>query len=162
MDFAPPRATARSLIDALSLIPLPQEGGFFRQTWRSETSSAILFLLTPDDFSALHRLDREEVWHFHGGEPMEHVQLDPRDGTMKIGRLGSDILAGELPQIFVPPGVWQGARLLKRAIAPATDYSLVGCTVSPPWNERGFALGERDPLTRSFPAAAELIHALTR
>jgi predicted cupin superfamily sugar epimerase len=162
MDFSTPRGTAPKIIAALSLIPLPREGGFFRQTWRSQSSSAILFLLTPRDFSALHQLDREEVWHFHGGEPVEHVQLDPQSGEVRISRLGADILAGDTPQTIVRAGIWQGARLIQRTRHATADYSLLGCTVSPPWDERGFALGERETLTQAFPAAAELIRALTR
>ena len=161
MSRYPPSPNARAIIAALRLEPLPGEGGFFRQTWRSETSSAILFLLTPADFSALHRLDREEVWHFHGGEPVEHVQLDPTSGQVRILRMGADVLVGEAPQVIVPPGIWQGARLVPRA-APVADFALLGCTVSPPWDDRGFTLGERAALTGAFPAQAELIRVLTR
>ena len=157
----PPTDNARAIIEALRLEPLPGEGGFFRQTWRSETSSAILFLLAPTDFSALHRLDREEVWHFHGGEPVEHVQLDPATGQRRLSRIGADVLAGEEPQLIVPPGTWQGARLIPRAGAVA-DFALMGCTVSPPWEDRCFTLGGRDALTRAFPAHADLIRELTR
>jgi predicted cupin superfamily sugar epimerase len=161
MSPTPPILNARAIIAALHLEPLPGEGGFFRQTWRSETSSAILFLLTPADFSALHRLDREEVWHFHGGEPVEHVQLDPANGQVRISRMGADVLAGETPQVIVPPRIWQGARLAPRAVAVA-DFALLGCTVSPPWDDRGFTLGGRAALTQAFPAHMELIRGLTR
>lgn len=161
MSDYPQLANARAIIEALRLKPLPGEGGFFRQTWRSETSSAILFLLTPTDFSALHRLDREEIWHFHRGEPVEHVQLDPISGRVRISRLGADVLAGEEPQVIVPPGVWQGARLIPR-VAAKEDFALMGCTVSPPWEDRCFTLGKRDALTRAFPTHADLIRALTR
>jgi predicted cupin superfamily sugar epimerase len=157
----PPTATARAVIEALHLEPLPHEGGFFRQTWRSETSSAILFLLTPVDFSALHRLDREEIWHFHGGEPVEHVQLDPVSGQVRISQLGANVLAGEEPQVVVRAGVWQGARLVPRTAAGA-DFALMGCTVSPPWDDRGFTLGGREALMQTFPGHAELIRGLTR
>src|SRR5215204_3564764 len=104
-------ATARVLIASLDLQPLPGEGGFFRQTWRSSTASAILFLLTREAFSALHRLDRDEVWHFYRGHPVEHVQLNPADGNATITRIGPDVLAGEQPQLVVSENKWQGARL---------------------------------------------------
>jgi predicted cupin superfamily sugar epimerase len=157
----PPTAHARAIIEALRLAPLPGEGGFFRQTWRSETSSAILFLLTATDFSALHRLEREEVWHFHGGEPVEHVQLDPATGRVRITTIGADVLAGEEPQMVVPAGIWQGARLKLRTTA-AADFALLGCTVSPPWEDRCFTLADRAALTQAFPAHVDLIRALTR
>jgi uncharacterized protein len=89
------------------------------------------------------------------------VQFDPRDSTMRSTLLGADVLAGECPKMLVPAGVWQGARL-----APAQPgshgFALLGCTVSPPWNERDFELGARDELTRLFPDHEMLIRALTR
>lgn len=165
---------ASAVIAALDLRPLPAEGGWFRQTWRTASGSAILYLMTPEQFSALHRLPSDEVWHFHAGDPVEHVQLDPRDGRARVRRLGADVLAGDAPQIVVPAGNWQGARI---AVAPASSrqpagrqdvgatahgWSLVGCTLAPPWDERGFELGVRDALQRAFPAHAETIRALTR
>lgn len=149
------------LIETLGLQPLPGEGGFFRSTWRSDRTSAILFLLTRTDFSALHRLDREELWHYHAGAPVEHVRLDPSTGTVTVSRLGSDIPAGQEPQIAVPKGVWQGARLLA-SHAGGSDYALVGCTVSPPWEDSALVLAQREKLICSFPQHRELIGALTR
>lgn len=162
-------AAARQFIAELRLERLPGEGGFFRQTARTETVSAILFLMTADEFSALHRLAQDELWHFHAGDPVEHVQLDPRDGapqSAQVTRLGADLLGGEAPQVFVPAGVWQGARLAPPRDAAksraAHGYALVGCTASPPWEERGFELAARASLRRSFPPEGAWIDALTR
>ncbi len=152
--------TAAQLIEHLRLTPLPGEGGYFRQTTCRPTASAIFFLLTRGDFSALHRIAQDEVWHFYAGDPVEHVQL-AADGSAAVARMGSAVLVGEQPQVLVPAGVWQGARL---ALAPAggAGYALLGCTVSPPWNERGFELGARAPLLAEFPAQAGWVRALTR
>ena len=154
---------ARALIDRLGLEPLPREGGFFRSTWRSETASAIYFLITPQGFSALHRMTQDEVWFFHAGDPVEQTQLDPRDGSVRVLRLGANVLAREQPQVVVPAGVWQGSRLAPAApSATAQGFALVSCIVSPPWDERDFTLGARVALTREFPTAAPVIAALTR
>ena len=76
---------ARYWIEKLRLEPHP-EGGYFRQTYRSEVliaqdalpagfsgaravSTAIYFLLDGENFSAFHRLRSDEVWHFYVGEP---------------------------------------------------------------------------------------------
>lgn len=151
-------AAAREVIAALRLEPLPQEGGFFRATWRNATASAILFLITPEEFSALHRLAQDEVWHFHAGDSVEHVQLDSRSGAVRALRLGPDVKRGEAPQVVVPAGVWQGARLC----AGPHGFALLGCTVSPPWEARGFELAERDALQAAFVDHHEIIRALTR
>jgi predicted cupin superfamily sugar epimerase len=151
-------AAARQIVATLRLEPLPHEGGFFRATWRNATASTILFLLTPEEFSALHRLGQDEVWHFHAGDPVEHVRLDPHSGAAHIARLGPDVGRGDAPQIFVPAGVWQGGRLAEAR----SGYALLGCTVSPPWDQRGFELAGCAALQAAFPAQREIIRALTR
>lgn len=149
---------ARAIVDQLRLEPLPQEGGFYRVTWRNATASAILFLITPEEFSALHRLAQDEVWHFHAGDPVEQIQLDPRAHTVESTRLGPTVGQGDRPQVVVPAGVWQGARLAEARLG----FALLGCTVSPPWTEEGFELAERAALQAAFPSHPAIIHALTR
>ena len=151
-------AAASQIVAALRLEPLPQEGGYFRATWGNATMSAILFLITPEEFSGLHQLAQDEVWHFHAGDPVEHVQLDPRSGAVHASRLGPDVARGDSPQLVVPGGVWQGARLL----VGERGFALLGCTVSPPWDERGFALADRSALQAVFPGHHEIICTLTR
>lgn len=154
---------ARDVIARFNLEPLPQEGGYFRRTWSNATSSAILFLVAGDEFSALHRLSHDEVWHFHAGDGVEHVQLDPRNGAVRCVRLGADLMTGDKPQVVVPAGVWQGARLAALAgKQPGAGWALVGCTVSPPWDDDCFQLADRAELLRAFPSHAELIRSLTR
>jgi len=152
--------TAAQLIEHLHLAPLPGEGGYFRQTSCRPTASAIFFLLTPGDFSALHRIAQDEAWHFYAGDRVEHVQF-AADGSVLVARMGSDVLAGDQPQVIVPAGVWQGARL---AAVPGggAGLALLGCTASPPWDERGFELGARAALRAEFPAHADWVDALTR
>jgi predicted cupin superfamily sugar epimerase len=120
--------TADQIKTLFNLKPHPEEGGFFVETYRStETlsrellpnrykgdrsfSTAIYYLLTPGTFSTIHRLRSDEVFHFYLGDPVEMLQLWP-DGSGRILILGSDILNGMEPQVIVPRGVWQGARLL--------------------------------------------------
>ena len=151
-------AAARALIDSLGLAPLPEEGGFFRVTWRGAHGSAILFLITPADFSALHRIAEDELWYFHAGDTVEHVRIDPGTGVLTTTRLGADVTRGETPQLAVPAGHWQGARLA----ATGHGYALLGCTVTPPWTPAGFKLGARDALTSAFPQHAAAIARFTR
>lgn len=157
--------TATELIAALGLAPLPGEGGYFRRTWTGPAprpgarpaGSAILFLLAGDEFSALHRLDAEELWCFSAGDPIEHVVLRPPAGA-EVVRLGPDPAASDVAQRAVPAGVWQGAR---RAAGPH-GWALVSCVMVPGWDERGSVLGARRPLERDHPGAAEWIRRLTR
>jgi predicted cupin superfamily sugar epimerase len=160
---------ASQLISDLGLAPLPQEGGFFASTWTSPTkltggrpcASAILFLITETDFSALHRLGMDEIWHFHAGDPGELALLDPVSGSGRLIVLGPDVPGGHASQAVVPAGTWQGARL-RSAVAAPRGWALFGCTVSPAWDEGEFELGRRPDLLAAFPAHAAIVTALTR
>lgn len=165
--------TAQQVIQRLQLEPHPVEGGYFRETYRSgltipagalpdeyggprDVATAIYYLLTPDGFSALHRVASDEVFHFYAGDPIEMLQLDP-DGGGRIVRLGNDLQAGHQPQVVVPAGVWQGCRL-----AAGGHWSLLGCTVAPAFDYADLAAADRAQLVAQYPTHAELIAALTR
>ena len=108
---------ARTIIQQLGLQPHP-EGGFFRETYRCEEtipaaalpprygkdrnlSTAIYYLLTPDSFSSLHRLQSDEIFHFYAGDPVTMLQLHS-DGRSETIVLGQDIAAGQQLQVVVP------------------------------------------------------------
>jgi uncharacterized protein len=166
---------AKALIARFGLEPLPEEGGFFRRTWSSSAQlaggrgagSAIMFLLTDTDFSAIHRLTTDELWFFHAGDSVEHVQFSSAQPAPVVTRLGADLLDGEMPQHVVRGGQWQGARLLRRdreGMESSIDkgWALISCFMAPAWDQREFTLGARDPLLQEFPRAADWIRALTR
>jgi predicted cupin superfamily sugar epimerase len=163
-------AEAHQLISKLGLIPLPQEGGFFVRTWTSEAKtadgrpagSAILFLITKGEFSALHRLAADEIWHFHGGDPAELALLGPVAGSGRTIVLGPDVAGAHVPAAVVLAGTWQGARILPGSAKGGLGWSLFGCTVSPGWDERDFELARREALLGEFPRHASIIAALTR
>jgi uncharacterized protein len=166
----PVNAEARQIISKLGLNPLPREGGYFAPVWTSPDrgpggralGSAIIFLITEADFSALHRLKTDEIWHFHGGDPSELVRLGPAAGAGRVTVLGPDVTGGHAPQAVVLAGEWQGARIHRPRDPGARGWTLFGCTLSPAWDEREFELGTREKLMAEFPGHAELVRALTR
>ncbi|MDX1661785.1 MAG: cupin domain-containing protein [Gemmatimonadota bacterium] len=115
------------------------EGGWFRETWRGPdgpggrpVGTSILYLLGADEGSAWHRIDADEVWHFHAGAPLElDVSLDGVSRSRTI--LGRAVDGSELPQAVVPAGAWQSART-------RGEWTLVGCTVAPGFVDEGFEL----------------------
>jgi uncharacterized protein len=154
--------TAEDVIAALGLQPLPMEGGWFRETYRSAArtgdkslATAIYFLITPTSFSRLHRLPSDELFHFYLGDPVEQLQLFP-DGTGRIVTLGTDLAAGQQPQSLVPAGVWQGSRLKLGG-----RFTLLGTTMSPGFEFTDFEAGERNSLTKAYPAWRSQINELT-
>jgi uncharacterized protein len=165
--------TADEIKKVLNLEPHPCEGGWFRQTWRSEetiprvvlparypsarvSGTCIYYLLEPGTFSEMHRLASDEIFHFYFGDPVEMLQLLP-DGSGQTVILGSDLARGQNPQLIVPKNVWQGSRLL-----PGAKVALLGCTVSPGFDYADYETGRREDLTRDYPQFVGLIELLTR
>ncbi len=155
---------ADRILSALGLRPLPFEGGYFAETFRSPPgpgnrgsealSTAIYYFLTAGTRSRLHRLPKDELFHFYDGDPVEMLHLFP-DGTGRTLLLGRNVLWGERPQVRVPAGVWQGARLL-----PGGRFALLGTTMAPGFSEGDFEAGETARLAAAYPAFATLIGEL--
>lgn len=142
------------IIELLELEPLPEEGGMYRQTFKNAHSTAIYYLLTADDFSALHLLTGVEVYHWYAGAPLELLQLHP-DGSSEVVVIGPDLRAGQRPQYVANAGSWQGS-------STPGPWALVGTTMAPSFEWDGFTLGDRDSLIGAFPDRAVEITALTR
>jgi hypothetical protein len=122
-----------------------------------ETLRAQLGLIPhPIEGGAMHRLASDEVFHFCLGDPVEMLQLGP-DGSHRVVAIGTDLAAGERPQVVVPRGVWPGARL--RA---GGRFALLGTTVAPGFGYADYETAARATLLHTHPAAAPLIAALTR
>ncbi|GAA4856011.1 cupin domain-containing protein [Saccharopolyspora rosea] len=147
------------------LRPLPVEGGLFRRTWTGPpdgsgrpAGTAILLLLAARDglFSALHRLPIDEVWHFHRGDPVALLLLDPGGGA-RTAVLGHDPAAGHHVQFTVPAGTWMGGR-----VAPGGSWALCGTTMAPGFLPSDYEGAAADDLAAAYPSAAEDIRALCR
>lgn len=138
--------TGAEVVATLGLVPMPVEGGMWSQTWRDDNGSAIYFLMQPGDFSAMHRLDRPELWHHYAGAHVDMLLLRP-DGTVSRPVLGDDLALGQRPFVPVPAGVWMGA-------TTCGDWSLVGTTMAPPFRPEGFELGRLGALAIAYPEVA--------
>ncbi len=161
--------TIDELVTQIGLLPHP-EGGYYCETYRSTGgyhaggsendyraySTAIYFLLTRGNFSALHRIKSDEVWHFYFGDPV-HIHAISPQGAYSLAVLGNELSRGEWPQHVVPAGHWFGSET-----AGEMGYSLVGCTVAPGFDFADFELAEREALIAAFPAHREIIIKFTR
>ncbi len=133
----------------LDLSPHP-EGGWFRETWRSELNipqwelpadyagarsagTAILYLLMPEQQSAWHTVRSAELWFFHRGGPLL-LEMGAERETATTYVLGGDIAGGEQAQLVVPPGHWQRAR------PGAEQPCLVSCVVVPGFDFADFTM----------------------
>ena len=145
--------TAEEIVRILELEPLPGEGGMFRNTHDDGSSTAIYFLVERDRPTMLHRLPGPETFHPYMGAPASLVMLVP-GGEVERPVLGTDLLAGERPQLTVPGGRWQ-------ALESLGDWTLVGTTMAPGYREQDFELAEREALLLGWPDAGELIRSYT-
>lgn len=160
----------QELLDRFSLMPHP-EGGYYKETYRSieqisqsalpdrfsgnrTYSSAIYFLLEKGNFSAFHRIQSDECWHFYAGDTLWVHVIYP-DGKLVTTPLGNT--PGTLYQFVVPAGCWFASET-----APGGLFSFVGCTVAPAFDFADFELANARTLSLQFPKHVDLINRLCR
>jgi predicted cupin superfamily sugar epimerase len=159
--------TADQIKRLLNLEPHPIEGGWYRRTYTSAVSVALLrgvrpygtaiyYLLEAGTFSEMHVLSSDEIFHFYLGDPVEMLQLLP-DGGSAVLTLGQDLEAGHQVQLVVPGGVWQGTRLVGDG-----KVALLGCTVTPGFDFADYRNAGAEELIAQWPLEAKRIRKLTR
>lgn len=163
--------TAESLIKQLNLIKHP-EGGYYRETYRSDIvvpqdvlpaafdasrriCTSIYFLLPSSERSLLHRIQSDELWHYHAGAPLSIYVI--MNGQLTIHRLGPNIATGERFQVVVPATAWFGAICMTE-----NSFTLAGCTVSPGFDFKDFELAKRSSLIGLYPDLKQEIINLTQ
>jgi predicted cupin superfamily sugar epimerase len=171
------RPIARDIIDRLGLTPHP-EGGYFRETHRDATrvarlapgdtmlvqapraaATGIYYLLCDGAYSAWHRIDADEMWHFYAGGPVDIHMID-ENGRLSTCRLGNALVhEGARFQAVVPAGCWFAAECV--ATSAVEDlFALVGCTVAPGFEFSAFELADASALAARYPSHTELLTRL--
>ena len=133
------------------------EGGWYRRVFESDIRlengrpimTSIYYLLEAPDFSALHRLQSDEQWHFYSGNPITIYELSAHSEVVET-TLGTDRF-----QHTVKAGTLFGATLDE-------GYALVGCTVTPGFDFAEFEMPSRDVLLAEYPNQYEFIVRLSR
>ncbi|HXG07990.1 MAG TPA: cupin domain-containing protein [Nitrososphaera sp.] len=142
-----------------------KEGGYFKETYRSETTidiegyegrrniaTAIYYMLARNDFSAFHRIKSDEIWHHYAGGTVTLYAID-KDGRLSKTRMGKN---GAF-QVVIKAGTWFAA-----ALESKRSYCLLGCTVSPGFDYRDWEIGKRDDLVRMYPQHRKIIERYTK
>lgn len=150
------------LIEELNLLPHP-EGGFYKETYRSERSlvgeernllTSIYFLLTSENVSRFHRIKSDELWYFHAGSPLIVHTLSERGHVQH--HLGLDLSKGQQPFLWIPKDTIFGSTVLAK-----DSFSLVSCAVAPGFDFSDFELFARDTLLLAYPEHKEIVERLT-
>ena len=163
--------SAEQWIESLQMQRHP-EGGWYCEIYRSsETiphrclparftgdrafSTAIYFLLQGEEFSAFHRIEQDELWHFYDGSSLTVHVIDAA-GVYSAIALGKDLHTGQRPLALVRGGCYFGA-----TVDDPSSYTLVGCTVSPGFTFDDFEMPDREHLLKLHPQHHDIILKLT-
>lgn len=133
---------AAELLNILGMRPHP-EGGHYAELYRSPQRVEVLarkvqraaittiyFLLAAGEFSRWHRVQSDEIWHFHEGEAIELLLFN--GSALRRMRLGP-VSRETRPTVIVPAGTWQAAHT-------TGAYTLGACTVGPGFEYADFSL----------------------
>ncbi len=165
------RPTAEQIKAMLGLKPHPT-CGFVTETYRSPLKipgsalpkayegdrpygSALYFLITSDAQIVLHRIRSDQLYHHYLGASLELLLLYP-DGNGEVVSVGSDLGAGERPQLFIPGGTFHTSRL-----APGGDYALLASTEWPGVEPPDVEHGDAEALVEAYPDFGDKIRAFT-
>lgn len=149
------------IIKHFNLSPLPEEGGFFKRVYQANDSlilkrgerkagDVIMFLITKDQFSGLHKLLCDEFWHFYAGDPVEQIIFNENEIFEK--ELGNKDFSKHSPQSLVPANYWQATRL-----KDGGKWALLGTSAFPAYDHADFEMGEISKLTSLYPKMKERI-----
>lgn len=141
--------TAQEIVDHFNLSPLEREGGMWGLISRTSYGNSIVYLMTKENFSRLHRLLEDELWISIAGSPFELTTIDTE---FKQQVLHHD----QQPFHFVPANTWFAAR-------PTGEWSLAVLSLAPAFSGMEMASAQVvHELSRQFPtfesAIIELSH----
>ena len=163
---------AKQIISQFDLQPHP-EGGFFKETYRSNGlikstclesifkgdrnyATSIYFLITSDAFSAFHKINQDETWHFYKGSSLTLHMISPK-GIYSSVAIGNNFENGEVPQFTVLAQHYFAAEVTAK-----DQFAFLGCTVAPGFDFNDFHLPTHKELSERFPTHQEVISRLTR
>ena len=168
-------ATSKQIIDWLKLQPNPAEGGLFASTYVSALQiadsalpgfppspngralcSAIYYFIEAGNFSAMHRVTGDMIYHFYSGDAVEMLLLHP-DASSEVCTFSSHISESAGPMKIIPGGTWLGSR-----IKPGGRHALMGVSMAPGFDPADYTIGEREDLIAQYPGHKQLIEKLTR
>lgn len=134
--------TAEELIAALDLAPHP-EGGWYRETFRSKAdpgeraaATAVYYVMQSGQRSRWNRVDADEMWLWHGGDPLDLTIAESEHRAARTVRLGGRVGEGERPQVIVPAGCWQAAE----PVDGEAGYTFLSCVVAPAFEFANYEL----------------------
>jgi uncharacterized protein len=104
----------------------------------------------------MHRIRSDQLYHHYMGDSLEVLMLYP-NGTGAVAVVGTDLAAGERPQLFVPGSTFHTSRL-----APGGEgYALLASTEWPGVEPPDVEHGDIEALMKAYPDFRDKIRAFT-
>ena len=125
------------------------------QTPRGERECAFAqyFLVAPERAMVMHRIRSDQLYHHYAGDALEVLRLhEDRGGDVTV--VGSDLWAGQRPQLLIPAQTFHVSR-----VQPGGAWALLATTVFPALEPADVELGDLDKLAAAYPAFADQIRA---
>ena len=129
------------IIEKLEMIPHP-EGGHYKETYRNNNISLIYYLLKKGEKSHWHRLKKNEIIHFYSGDPLK-VSMSNDEVNVEEITLDKEVNNGHFLHYVIKAGTWFYMK-------SQGEYSLIGCTVSPPFDYKDFELAAPEWNPKNF------------
>lgn len=159
--------TVKELVDHLEL-EKHVEGGYFRETYRSEKTlktfrgvrsrmTSIYYCLPSNDFSVWHKLvDLEETFHYHWGDSALIYRIENRKIVVDVlGEAG----VGD-PEITMPPNTWFSIR--PSGLRHPAPYTLMSCAVVPGFDYEDLIIADASLLNELDESEHKLAASLLR
>ena len=121
------------IIKKLQMLPHP-EGGYFKESYRDNNISLIYYLLKKNEKSHWHRLKKNEILHFYDGDPL--IVYLSKNGVA-VQEIILDNNKNASSHFVIKSGTWFSMK-------SKGNYSLIGCTVAPPFNYDDFELAPKE------------------
>ena len=119
-------------------------------------STLIYYLLVGNQYSAIHRVKSDEIWHFYLGSPVT-IHLINEDHISPRIKLGNNLENDENIHYVVKKDTWFCAEVNNNM-----SFALMGCTVSPGFDFEDFELGNKDKLILQYPQHKDLIERFAK
>jgi predicted cupin superfamily sugar epimerase len=143
------------------------EGGYYKQIYHSEKqckeynnrnlATCIFYLLSGNDYSAFHKINGDEIWHFFIGSSLTIYIINEASSELKIEKIGSNLDKQENLQLVIQEGNWLAAEVNDKS-----SFTLVGCTVIPGFDFKYFEMAKRNSLIYKYPRFKQIIEKLTK
>ncbi|MDA3819025.1 MAG: cupin domain-containing protein [Candidatus Delongbacteria bacterium] len=120
------------------------EGGWFYETFspslkktKRSLCTSMMYLLEENDYSAFHRIESDELWHYYDGSVNVLLHCLTPEGEYDLKELGVHNKQA-VPCVLIPANTWFAAELAHKS----GTFALSGCTVSPVFDFDDFEMAD--------------------